>query len=121
MSYIYLASPYSHPDEAVRQRRFEEVCRAAGWLMLTGNVVFSPIAHTHPIALMYELPKDWSFWKRQDVGMLRHARSLMVLTLDGWLESKGLQEELKIADQIGLPVFYMGGGEDGWHVAETPR
>lgn len=46
---IYLASPYSHPDPAVEELRFEAACEAACKLMQQGHHVFSPIAHTHPV------------------------------------------------------------------------
>ncbi|MCP4786572.1 MAG: DUF1937 family protein [Fuerstiella sp.] len=47
---IYLASPYSHSDANIREKRFRDVCRTAARLMRNGDVVFSPIAHGHPIA-----------------------------------------------------------------------
>jgi hypothetical protein len=58
---IYLCSPYTHPDPAVREARYEAACRTAAHLMRSGKIVFSPIAHSHGIA-QYGLPKDWSFW-----------------------------------------------------------
>jgi hypothetical protein len=42
---IYLASPYSHPDRAVREERFRGACRATAALLRSGHAVFSPIAH----------------------------------------------------------------------------
>jgi hypothetical protein len=62
---IYLASPYSHPDPAVRQERYEAVCQAAAELISRGHIVFSPVAHSHTIAT-YGLPGDWEFWQRTD-------------------------------------------------------
>ena len=46
---IYLASPYTHCDHAVRLERYRAVCRAAAGLIRRGRVVFSPIAHSHAI------------------------------------------------------------------------
>jgi hypothetical protein len=40
---IYLASPFTHDDPAVRQQRFEAACRAAAILISQGKTVFSPI------------------------------------------------------------------------------
>ena len=62
---IYLASPYSHPDPAVRERRFRAACSAAAFLLQAGHAVFSPIAHGHVLA-EHGLPTDWSFWQRFD-------------------------------------------------------
>ena len=46
---IYIASPYTHADPAVRQRRFEDVYHYVAERMLQGAVVYSPIAHSNPI------------------------------------------------------------------------
>jgi hypothetical protein len=105
-SYVYLASPYSHPDKAVMQKRFEDVCAAASGLMSRGALVFSPIAHTHPIAVSGCLPRGWDFWKLYDEVMIGHAEKVVVLTLEGWRESKGVAAEIEIAKQLGIPVEY---------------
>jgi hypothetical protein len=62
---IYLASPYSHPDAEVRERRFDAACRAAAALICQGKTIFSPIAHSHAIC-RYGVPLDWRFWQRHD-------------------------------------------------------
>jgi hypothetical protein len=46
---IYLASPYSHADDAIRAQWFDAACRAAAELMRAGHTVYSPIVHGHPI------------------------------------------------------------------------
>ena len=103
---IYLASPYSHPVAAVREARFKAACRAAARLMQDGEVVFSPIAHSHPIAA-FGLPVDWLFWERFDGGQLVHADEIAVLMLDGWRESRGVQAEIRLATDLGKPVRYL--------------
>lgn len=55
---IYLASPYTHSDVHVREWRFREACRAAAALLRAGITVFSPIAHSHPIAA-FGMPTSW--------------------------------------------------------------
>lgn len=105
--FVYLASPYTHPDPAVREERFQAVCRAAAALMREGHFVFSPIAHSHPIDLCMAAPQPGDFWKAQDVPILRHASRLVVLTLPGWEESRGLKWEMEIARQIHMPVSFM--------------
>lgn len=106
---IYLASPYSHPDPAVRQMRFEKVCEVAAEMMRDVFLVFSPIAHTHPIAVSGTegLPKGWEFWERYDRRFLKSCDKLVVLKIDGWQESKGVQAEIKIAQEMSLPVEYI--------------
>lgn len=104
---VYLASPYSHPDAAVRQQRFEEACRAAGSLMARGVKVFSPIAHTHPIAESVALPKGWDYWRDYDRAFLNVCMSMIVLCLPGWEESVGIAEEMRIMQAQGKPVSFM--------------
>jgi nucleoside 2-deoxyribosyltransferase len=103
---IYLASPYSHPDAAVRQHRFEEACRAAAALLRAGVSVLSPIAHSHPIA-KYGMPTSWDYWSRLDREYLAHSDVLAVLTLPGWRESVGVQAEIRLAGELGMPVVYV--------------
>lgn len=104
---IYLASPYSNSDPAVRLARFHAVCREAARLMARGRLVFSPIAHTHPIAEAGQLPLGWPFWERYDRRMIGACDELHVLRLDGWRTSVGVQAEIAIAAELGKPVHYL--------------
>lgn len=104
---IYLASPYSHQSQGVMQDRFERVCRVAARLMGEGVHLYSPIAHTHPIAVQGSLPRGWEFWEQYDRKLLAACQELWIVTLDGWKESKGVAAELKIAAEMGLPVKYI--------------
>ncbi len=94
---IYLASPYSHPDRTIRVERFEAVCRVASELMKRGLYIFSPIAHTHPIAEAGGLPKGWDFWESFDKYFLNAASHLWILKLDGWVTSTGIENEIRLA------------------------
>lgn len=91
---IYLASPYTHPDPAVMQRRFEDARAATAALLSRGEIVYSPIVHGHAIAIAHDLPKDWGFWQRHCFAMLERADNLYVLMLDGWEQSRGVRAEL---------------------------
>jgi nucleoside 2-deoxyribosyltransferase len=103
---IYLVSPYSHPDPAVREQRFRAACQAAAALMRAAHLVFSPVAHSHPIA-MCGLPTDWGFWQRQDLRLLAQCDAVVVLQLDGWVESRGVRAELEVARALGKPIWFL--------------
>lgn len=111
MGLTYLASPYSHPDPDVREVRYIAACRAAAKLMLKGVPAFSPIAHTHPIEahgmsdLMHKPPHE--FWMKQDIAILRKCEKLAVLCIDGWDRSRGVTEEIHLAQRLGIPVEYI--------------
>jgi len=105
----YLASPYSHKDPAIREARFHASCEAAAALMARGRLVFCPVAHSHSIAqyLPAETVCDFDFWMLQDLPILARAQRLIVLMLDGWRESRGLNREICFAVQHGIPVQFM--------------
>ena len=104
---IYLATPFTDKDPAVMERRFQVVNRVASKLMSDGIHVFSPISHCYPIALEGGLPKGWEFWEAYDRVMLKACTRLIVLMQDGWKESVGVNNEIKIANELGIPVEYM--------------
>jgi hypothetical protein len=108
---IYLASPYTHADPAVRQRRFEAACQAAARLIRQGKTVFSPIAHSHTIC-RYGLPLDWQFWQPHDRRYLQACDEVIVLMLDGWEESAGVQAEIAIARELGKPVSFIAASDE---------
>ncbi len=104
---IYPASPYSHPDPAVREQRFRAACRLAAAFLRAGMLVFSPIAHSHPL-VEFGLPTDWRFWERYDRAHLERCDEVVVLMLDGWKESAGVQAEIRFARELGKPVRFLG-------------
>lgn len=103
----YLASPHSHPDAEVREARWKAAVRAAAKLYDEGRFVFSPIAHSHHMAIEAIIPPDFQYWRDYDRHMLTLCDSVTVLRLDGWEQSKGIAEELVIAAELRLPVTYM--------------
>ena len=105
MEFTYLASPYSHKSALVRQWRYEIVCRVAGELMQRGEVIFCPIAHSHPIDPAFE--RGHKFWMHQDLTILHHASCLKVLRLDGWDKSRGIAEEIEFALKANKSVQFI--------------
>jgi len=103
----YLAVPYTHPDPKVREYRFEMANKIAAYFMKQGRMIYSPISHCHPIA-QYGLPKDWEYWKKYDLLFLKIASQLIIITLKGWTESKGIQKEIEIADLLNIPITFWG-------------
>ena len=102
---IYLASPYSDPNPVVERQRFEAVCHAAAILMAEGHRIFSPIAHTHPIAMAGDLPRGWEYWRKYDEEMLAACDELWILMLPGWDKSAGIAGELEIVAQSKLVKY----------------
>ena len=104
---IYLASPYSHTDPKIEEIRYIQACRMAGKMMKDGIHVYSPVASCRPISVMNNLPHDFAYWAGYDTEMISLCSEVVVLTLKGWEESKGVQAEISIAHAIGKPVRYI--------------
>jgi hypothetical protein len=104
----YLASPYSAPTAKQRKQRFKQVCRKAAALMLNGEEIFCPIAHSHPIEVegMDEI-KDGEFWLKQDFAVLEHCKHMYVYCMPGWEQSKGIKREIEFAEMKNIPVTYI--------------
>lgn len=104
---VYLATPYSSPDAQVMHDRFMSVNLVAAKLMSQGTHIFSPISHTHPIALAGDLPRGWEFWRTYDEAIMGCCCKMIVLFLPGWQESKGIQEEMTLAKTLGIPIEFI--------------
>lgn len=117
---IYLASPYSVGKEGaygaantgtaspnIRTRRFKAACRKSAELMAQGEVVFSPIAHSHSIELFGDGESTGDFWLNQDLAILKRCDKLVVYRLEGWERSRGIKKEVDFAQSVGIPVEYV--------------
>ena len=110
MKKIYLACPYSHADMEIVERRVMAVNAWAGKLMRQGHCVFSPLSHSHPIAMTMvgQSHMDTNFWLAQDLPMLVDwADEMWVLKLEGWEQSKGIHIETVAAWEFDIPVYYI--------------
>jgi hypothetical protein len=109
---IYLASPYTHPDSVVRERRFHKVSRCAGWLMLNADIyIFSPISMCHQMWLeVQDMPGagfEWEFWANFDEVMINKCDEFWIYCAEGWERSVGVTAERKITDKLGIPTRYV--------------
>jgi hypothetical protein len=109
---LYLASPYTHRRALIREQRYQIAVLETGRLMRAGHIIYSPIVHSHPIAVTCGLPDDWGYWRRVNSDILRRAAGLLVLGLEGWERSTGIEGEIAIAQHLGLPVAVIAVGDD---------
>lgn len=106
MKFIYLASPYSHPNPAVREARYVAACKKTAQYARKGIAVFAPIVHSHPVAA-YMDPCDcmnFDLWMKLDLPILKDAAEMHVLCIDGWRSSKGVTREIEFAEYNSIPV-----------------
>lgn len=110
MKTVYLASPYTHANPAVMELRVKQAAAAAAKLMTEGYIIFSPVVHSHYVAKFGNLDAvDLEFWMKQDMPLLATMQELFVLELSGWQGSKGVQREIRLAKEHGMPITYMDG------------
>lgn len=102
----YLASPYSLYKHGFHMAA-RHASRAAAALMNKGLVVYAPISHGHAIACDNDLPTTWEFWKGQCQPSIDAASACVVLKLDGWEESVGVEYEIEEFERQGKPVVYV--------------
>jgi hypothetical protein len=79
--------------------------------MRAGLYVYSPISHSHPIALAGGLPLGWDYWEGYDREILSHCGALVVLEISGWSESTGVTGELKISADFCIPAMVLTADE----------
>lgn len=105
-SLCYLATPYSKYFGGDLERAFIDASKLAAKLLVAGIKVYSPIAHTHPLAVYGELdPLDHSIWLPFDEAMMSAADILIVAQMPGWQESKGIAHEIKFFETRGKPIY----------------
>jgi hypothetical protein len=101
----YLGSEYTLFDGGIEMAA-RLACRAAGFLMSKGIAIFSPIAHSHPIAAVAGLnPLDHALWMSIDRPIMEAAEGLIVVRSPGWKLSRGLAEEIAFFRDNGAPVY----------------
>ena len=109
MKKIYLASPYSHKDPIIQEKRFYHVCVIAGRLMQEQNVaIFSPIAHSYPIYLHSAYVGDgFDYWRPFNESWIDWCDELWVADMSGRDESKGIKQEVAYAKDTGKAVVWL--------------
>lgn len=104
---IYIASPYSHPDLEIMQLRFEQVRDwTCALIASTGLPLFSPISYCHDLCVKHDLPKDAKFWYEFNLAFISRSSEMIVLKLSGWDSSLGVAGEIKLAEELNIPVNY---------------
>lgn len=103
----YVASPYSLYSTGLDQAH-ADVCCVAGKLLALGVPLFCPIAHSHSIADYAELnPTDHEFWMKANRYLMESAAGMIIVKLESWDESHGIEDEIKAFRQAKKPVLYL--------------
>lgn len=103
----YLAAPYSSSSKEEKEQRIKALCEKDAELMKQGIFTISPLLKHLVIQNVPDVPGDWEYWKEYSHTLLAKCDLLIVLTLPGWYESTGVQEEIKFAKEIGMEIIFM--------------
>lgn len=112
----YMACPYTSFKETQAERvaeqheRAEEITRIAAEITHRhGLVVLGPITTSHHFKRhVDELGTSWDFWKSIDTKLLeRCTDAVIVAMMPGYTESVGVREEVEIALNLNIPVYYL--------------
>jgi hypothetical protein len=112
MSFEYVAQPYTaylsngSLNHELMEYRYLRALAEVSKMLTDNRMVYSPIVHCHEMAKIHTLPKDFSFWKNYNKAMLERASGIILLKLEGWQESEGLQDEWKFARETNMPVTF---------------
>lgn len=111
MSFFYVATPYSKYPLGL-EVAFRDACRETALLIAAKIPAFSPIAHSHPIAKYSGMDAlDHSIWLPADKPMMDAACGIVVVMMDGWGDSVGIEHEVAAFAKAGKPVVFMEPGK----------
>ena len=104
----YLASPYAHREEKVEEQRAHDVSIITAKMIKTfpKAFIFSPIAYTHRLQEEYGATTLYG-WYAFDLAMLDLCDRLIVVMMDGWQESTGVNLEIAHALNLDIPIHYI--------------
>jgi hypothetical protein len=105
---IYLASPYSHPEDSVRHENYLIVTKIAADLVSRGYVAISPITYGHMLLEHAKMPTDWEFWENFCITLLKKCEKIIVCNnMVGWDKSRGVSAEIEFAKNNGIEIEYL--------------
>lgn len=100
----YLAAPYSSVNQKKTKYWYKETRRKCAELLKDGHQVICPILMFHSVATTYSLPTDAKYWAAINHQLLTCCKVLLVYQLPEWELSIGVQDEMKHARLLGLPI-----------------
>ena len=105
--FAYIASPYSENSQEIVLNRVFLVEKFTAWLIKSKLYYpVSPIAHWHNTSTHTDLPTDAKSWADYNFALQSQFETTIVLMLDGWLESEGVQQEIDDASNLCHSVLY---------------
>ena len=103
---IYLATPYSKYPGGLEEA-FVKAAKVSAALIEAGLSVYSPIVHSHPIAIHGDIdPHNHAIWLPFNEAMMKRSDALVVVKMFTWEGSLGIAHEIKHFTEAKKPVLY---------------
>lgn len=108
----YVGTPYSkYPARdglSGIEAAFRDAAALTGELLRHGVKAYSPITHTHPIAIYGGIdPLDHDIWLPFDATLMHAADGMIVLQMEGWESSYGIKHEIAVFTSADKPIVYI--------------
>ena len=103
---IYLACPLRHADPSIQRKRCFAAHYVTAKLFSQGLHVFSPLTHNEVLIDLLQDTIPGEHWLQFDLKILRHCSELLILKMEGWDISKGVQREILFAEAHKIPIGY---------------
>jgi uncharacterized protein DUF4406 len=97
---IYIAGPYRGPTAW----RIESNIRRAEEIALEVHRMGAAALCVHPMTRYYQGECDDGHWLASTLEMMKRCDALMVVP--NWEHSSGTREEIRVAQTLGMPVFF---------------
>ena len=108
MKLYYLASPYSHTDEEIRNERYRQACKALVELRSEkGIIVYSPIVQEHPTYKLLRRSGEFVEYQDLNMEMIRRCDALIICNFPGLPRSVGVCTEVQHAIDMYKDLFLL--------------
>jgi capsule polysaccharide modification protein KpsS len=104
---VFIISPFTHEDDSIVQQRVELTETYVANLIKQGLTVQSQIAMLYYLTTKHDIPITYDFWRKYCHQMLEACEQVHVLCLDGWEQSVGVDDEIKLARRLNKRITYV--------------
>ena len=112
----YVASPYTAPTTISKReqhrmmvKRYQDITRLGAKLILDYDLDLVLPITTSKVLREFEpaLGTRWDYWAKTDTNLVKHCDALIVVQMDGWKESVGVQAEIDVAKLENKLIYYL--------------
>lgn len=107
-SIIYVASPFTHDDESIKEYRKQINEKVCSHLIKNGFCAISPIAYgCMLIDKHWLINDDFTYWELFCLTLLKKSDMMYIVRLDGWDKSIGVLSEIDFALKNSIPIMFI--------------